>query len=371
MTDTQTTNSRQDVYLLVGLLAALTVLVVWCYWNSLAIAAATWTDAQYSHGWLIPIFAVALLWLRGAPYGISAEAFRSNTWGDGLIAEGGISVKERVAGFVIMVVGLGGRLYCADRGFEVPDMVTMVPALLGAVLMVGGWRVLKWAGPAIIFLGFMFPLPWRVERSVLVPLQGVATGASTFVLQTLGFAAFREGNTINLGESQLNVIDQCSGLRMLTIFVALSFAIALVIDRPIWERIFILLSAVPIALAVNVARITITGMMHVAFHDTQYADLANKFFHDFAGWVMMPMAMILLFLECVLLQQIFVTSDTVAEPVMKKKREMPARRSRRGQRRRSAQSGKPGGGSASTAQRESKIHREPKGHPEWATPKQN
>jgi exosortase len=314
-------DSRQEVFALLGLLFGLTVLVVWSYWNSLAIAADQWMGAQYSHGWLVPLFAIALLVLRGEPYGITREAMGDGSFGAGLLTSGGVTTKERVAGGALLLVGLGGRLYCSSVGYEAPELFTIMPVLAGVFLLVGGGRVIQWAGPSIAFLFFMCPLPWSIADRLFRTLQGIATGASTFVLQILGFPAFRSGNMISLGPDiqPLNVIDQCSGLRMLTIFVALSFAVALVSHRPIWERIVIILSSVPIALAVNVMRISITGMMHVAFHGTQHADIADKFFHDFAGWIMMPMAMVFLFLEFVLLQYVVVTDDPTERPAKNKK----------------------------------------------------
>src|SRR6185312_7030385 len=133
----------------------------------------------------------------------------------------------------------------------------------------------------------MYPLPGMVERGLLDPLQRVATICSTYALQTLGVAAHRSGNHIILGELRLGVVDACSGLRMSTIFLALAVAITLVTERPWWERITIILSAVPIALIVNVIRITVTGILH----RTVGTQIADAVFHDLAGWIMMPMAM--------------------------------------------------------------------------------
>ena len=373
MNDTRPMNLRQDVYLLAGLLAALTVLIGWCYWNSLAIAAREWVgDAQYSHGWLVPIFAIGLLWIRGDKFGITKETILNNTWGSQLITEGGIPKSARWAGGGLIALGLGGRLYCADRGFEAPELFTLIPALAGVFLMVGGWRILQWSWPSIFLLAFMCPLGWTAERLLLKPLLSVATTMSTLVLQTVGFAAFKEGNLITLGPGiePLNVVDACSGLRMLTIFLALTFAVAVTIDRPVWERVVLLASAVPIALFANVVRIVVTGVAHVAFHGTSFEDFAGKFFHDFAGlFIMMPVGMILLFLECVILQQVFVADDAVVEPVLKKRR-ASSHRSRSGQGRRVRPSAMKGD-SASVIDRESKINHEPTGHPEWAAPKKN
>src|SRR5436190_421727 len=79
-------------------------------------------------------------------------------------------------------------------------------------------------------------------------LQTVATIASTYCLQTIGIPTYSDGNRIVVGgEFPMGVVDACSGLRMLTVVTALAAAVAMITDRPIWERIVIIVSAVPIA----------------------------------------------------------------------------------------------------------------------------
>src|SRR5206468_3303453 len=90
--------------------------------------------------------------------------------------------------------------------------MALLPCVAGLVLLAAGWRALRWAWPAILFLGFMVPLPHRVEVALAHPLQRVATAASTYALQTLGFVAFSEGNVIRLGQVRIGVVEACSGL---------------------------------------------------------------------------------------------------------------------------------------------------------------
>jgi exosortase/archaeosortase family protein len=87
--------------------------------------------------------------------------------------------------------------------------------------------------------------------------------------------------------------------------VALSVAITLVTDRPWWERIVIVLSSVLIALAVNIVRITVTGILHL----TAGPQLADLVFHDLAGWLMMPMALGMLYVEFQILSHLIIEDD--------------------------------------------------------------
>jgi exosortase/archaeosortase family protein len=76
----------------------------------------------------------------------------------------------------------------------------------------------------------------------------------------------------------------------------------MVVERPFWEKLLIVVSAVPIALASNVIRITVTGVLH----ETVSSAIANLVFHDLAGWLMMPLALGAVWLEFWLLSLLFV-----------------------------------------------------------------
>ena len=161
------------------------------------------------------------------------------------------------------------------------------------MLFRSGLPLLKAFWPAVVYLAFMVPLPFRLEAIASGPLQSVATMASTFSLQLMGFPAGNEGNVITINEARIGVAEACSGLRMLVVFFAATAAVALCSTKPLWERGIVLLSAVPIAIACNVIRITATGVLF----ETVGSAAAKAFFHDFAGWLMMLLAVGMLKLE--------------------------------------------------------------------------
>src|SRR5439155_6315654 len=109
-------------------------------------------------------------------------------------------------------------------------------------------------------------------------------------------------------EGALNVEEACSGLRMLMVFFALSTAVALLMRKPLWERLVVCASAIPIALVTNLLRITATGLLH----ETAGKEVADAVFHDLAGWLMMPVALALLGLELKLLGRLLVVPPAAA-----------------------------------------------------------
>src|SRR5260370_21792654 len=151
-------------------------------------------------------------------------------------------------GGALLTVRLGSRFAVLYVYFGCLAATSLLPCLAGVALLIGGWRFLAWTGPGIAFLVFMVPLPFSVEIALAHPLQRVATIASTFALQTLGFVAFSEGNVIRLGEIRIGVVEACIGLSMLVIFFARSTAACLLV-RPGWPVSLLTVStAVPIAL---------------------------------------------------------------------------------------------------------------------------
>jgi exosortase len=273
----------------VGLGASL----LWASWPTWGTMAERWsTDPRYAHGYLVPAFALVLLWLRRDR--LAGAEPRPSWWGLPLIAVGA-------------ALQLAGA-YFFYRWFEA---VAILPALAGLCVLLGGRVALRWAWPAIGFLVFMLPLPYRLEMALGLPLQRIATLASTYALQTLGFPAVAEGNVIQLDRGPIGVIEACNGLGMLFTFFAMSTGVALVIRRPWLDRLVVIASAVPIALVANVTRITVTGMLH----ELVGSETANIVFHDLAGWLMMPLALGLLTLELDLLARLLEAPDPEAAPV--------------------------------------------------------
>lgn len=254
--------------------ALFAVAIAWAYWPTLAVMARRWThDAQYSHGYLVPVFAAVLLGLRRDRLDSAApDAFRPIlTWG---------------LAFVLIAVNL--RLAAAMFYNDWLDGISLLPLLAGLALVAGGWAALRWCWPAVAFLAFMVPLPFAVEVALAHPLQRIATVCSAYALQTLGFAVVAEGNVLHLGDIKVGVAEACSGLSMLLIFFALAFALVLVLpNRPAWQRIALVIAAVPIAVASNVLRVTLTGVLY----QTVSGGVATLFYHDLAGWIMMPVAL--------------------------------------------------------------------------------
>lgn len=259
--------------------------LLWAYWTTLGGLAERWSNApQYSHGFLVPGFALAVLWFRRKH--LKPERLAPNGWG-----------------LLLVVAGLAVRLVGAFFYYPWLDALSLLPSIAGLCLLLGGWHAVRWAWPAIGFLLFMLPLPYVAEGALARPLQRFATLSSTYLLQTLGFPATAHGNIVTVHTTHVGVAEACNGLGMLVLFFALAAAVAFVVNRPLWQKLLLVASAIPVALVANVIRITTTAVVGETINQA----VAEQAFHDYAGWLMMPLALLLLGAEMWLLTWLFFT----------------------------------------------------------------
>lgn len=268
---------------LVGsLLSGLAVVIL--FRELLAGCLARWiSEPQYSHGFLVPFVALLLGWSR-------REKFLHGT------------ARSSPVGLALILAGIAGH-FVADYFFaEAIDAICFLLTLVGVTLLIWGRRAFSGLWPAVLFTGFMLPLPPQLERALATPIQVLGANEATWYIQTLGIPAISQGHTILLGDTRLSVVEACSGLRMVLGFFAISTAAVIISKRTAWEKLLMLMSAPPIALICNVARIVASAMAHQSYG----SEAASPIFHDFSGWLMIPVGVLLLFLELKLLDCLFV-----------------------------------------------------------------
>ena len=278
--------------------AAVAAAVVVGYLPSIVQLVHTWwSEPSYSHGFLVVPIAAAILYQRWDR--LDRSRLRPNPLG-----------WVGVVGLLIV------RAWLYEWNEPWGEQATIPLMAASLALAFGGWRLVWWALPGLLFLLLMLPLPARVNNMMAAPLQTVATLASTAVLQTTQLPVLAEGNVIIVGTEHLEVARACNGLSMLLSFVTLIVAVVMLAnDRPLWERIVLLLSTVPIAIAANVLRIVVTGWCYYLFtspatvHSGFGTTTVGELGHDAAGWGMMPIALLMVWLELKLLSWLVVSVE--------------------------------------------------------------
>ena len=256
-----------------------------------------WSEPSYSHGFLVVPIAVLILWLRR----------------DRLAK---VKIRPSILGWAGLLALLAVRYWLFQRNELWAEEATIPAVVTCLILAFGGWSLVLWAAPGLLFSILMLPLPPTLNQYLAAPLQTVATMASATLLFLVGLPVLSEGHIIFVGTEPLEVARACNGLSMLLSFATLITAVVLLAsDRPMWERIVLFLSTIPIALTSNILRIVITAwcyylfgskaVVNYGFGKTTVGDLG----HDAAGWGMMPIALGLVFLELKILSWLIVPQE--------------------------------------------------------------
>jgi exosortase len=226
---------------------------------------------NYSHGFIVVPLALFFAWERRAA--LRSAEIRPSTAGAALIV---VSLAAFVAG------RLGAELFLTR--------VSLVGVLAGAVLFVWGRRHFRILAFPLAFLLLMIPLPAIVFNQLAFPLQLLASQVGETAIAAAGIPVLREGNVLELPGTRLEVAEACSGIRSLVSLLTLAIVLAWFTEPRNGRRVVIALSAIPIAILANAARVAGTGLMSHWIGE----EAARGFFHTFSGWLMFVVAFVLL-----------------------------------------------------------------------------
>ena len=284
--------SLRSLALPVGIAVAAVSAFVWSYWETATDLCREWRNGDdYSVGLIVPLVALYLVWRRRAEL---RNCRMAPCWW----------------GLVLVLLALAARTYGLLFLYESAERYAMVLTILGLVLLLAGRQVATRMTWILLFLFLMVPLPGRVHNMISGPLQAIATRGAVFILEVFSVSVTRQGNTMLLdGRIPIAVAEACSGLRMLTAFVVVAAAMAFLVKRSAWQKATLVLSSVPIAIACNLARLSVTGVLYLNVD----SETAERFFHDFAGLVMMPCAVVLLLAELWLFDKLVIAEDGQAK----------------------------------------------------------
>ncbi len=196
--------------------------------------------------------------------------------------------------------------------------IGMIVTLFGIVLMMDGPAVMKIAWFPIVFLICAIPWPGLVYSWIASPLQVLAASVAVMVLKITGVNALTSGTKIIIfgntvaSTRMLNVAEApAPGMRSLMTFITVGGAVGFLSDRPLWQKITITVSAVPIAIFCNVMRVSGQGLLD-HYVSTK---LSESFAHQFVGMIMLIPAFFMILMVGYVLDKLFIEEvDEDAEP---------------------------------------------------------
>lgn len=251
------------------------------FFEGLVKMVEAWGQEEYSHGYMLPVVAAFLVWQRSTR--LACTPFASNWWG----------VLITALGLGVFVAGELGTLYTVIQ-------YGLLITLGGLLLSFMGWRAFRLILPAYGLLFFTVPLPNFLYNTLSSQLQLISSELGVSVIRSFGITVFLEGNVIDLGDYQLQVVEACNGLRYLFPLAALGYIAAVLFKGAWWKRILLVVSTLPITVLMNSFRIGVIGVLVNRYGVSQ----AEGFLHDFEGWVIFMASAVLLVGEMALLARI-------------------------------------------------------------------
>jgi len=224
-----------------GLLAAL---LGYVYFPTFLWMVDRWSarDSYYGHGFLIPL--VSLFWIfqkRKALHSAPKETGK--------------------AGFAVLLAG--GLIQVASSFLRIYFLSAMsfVIILLGAVYYLYGKKVFREVWFPVAFLLLMIPLPLLAISEITLKMKFFVSEISTYLINSTGIEAIRQGSYIYMPHSVLLVGDPCSGLRSFLAFLCLGLVFAYDKKLRFWQKSVLVSVGLPLAVSSNVVRVWFLGLV--------------------------------------------------------------------------------------------------------------
>lgn len=228
---------------------------------------------DWGHAYVIPLISGYLLWQRRDVL----AAARLETYWPGLIA-----MLAGVASYFFFLIVYPNHMF---------QGAAMLLSLFGVLLLLLGAQAMRALFVPLAFLALGITISERVMIELTFPLQRLAADGGYVLTSILGYpfgiGVEVTGNVITVLPAEgepipLNVAEACSGMRMVIAFVALGAAVAMIQCRHWWQRIAVLLLAAPVAILLNVARVTV-----LAFASLVNPELAAGQAHTLIGTLLL------------------------------------------------------------------------------------
>jgi exosortase len=256
-------------WVLAGILVGLLIVL---YWPIIVGMVQDWRgDANYSHGFLVPVFSGYLIWQRRSKF-------------QGTISE------TNWLGLIILCAGVCALILGDLAAEDFTTRSSLIVVLAGLVLFHFGTGVFRIISFPLAFLFFMIPLPVILFNAVALPLQRLAAQGSAWALDLLGIPVLLDGNIIHLSHISVGVTEACSGIRSLISLLAFAVAWVWLTPQRFWQSLLFIAGVVPITIIANSARVVATGLTGQWFG----VAYAHGLFHRFSGWLIFVSAFLCL-----------------------------------------------------------------------------
>ena len=251
------------------------------YYDALNKMVGQWGNDQYNYCYLIPFVILYLFWEKRS---LLASVPSIPSWN---------GIAPVAFGLALFWLGQIG-------GEQLSLLISLWLFLLGVIWIHLGWKKVKIIIFALIFILTMFPLPFFLNANISMKLRLISSQLGVSIIQLYGLPAYREGNIIDLGFTQLQIVEACSGLNSLISLMVLCLLLAYFFKASFWKRAVLFVSSVPLAIFLNSMRIALTGILYEFWGPK----VAEGFFHGFSGLLIFILSLPVLLFEMWILKKL-------------------------------------------------------------------
>ena len=257
------------------------LMIAGIFFSTFTYLLPQWHKDDFSYCYIVPFIIIYLIWEKKNQF---FAVISRPSWK-------GLPVL--CLGIIFFWIGeLGGEYFTLYLSFWL--------VFVGLCWLHLGWKKLKIISFPLVFILTMFPPPNFIYQKISVNLKLISSQIGVGIMQIFGMSAYREGNIIDLGFTQLQVVDACSGLRYLFPLIMIGLLLAYFYKDAFWKKVLLIISTVPISILVNGLRIASVGMLYPVFGPK----VAEGFFHDFSGWFIFMVSTGILLVEMWILKKI-------------------------------------------------------------------
>jgi exosortase len=242
------------------------------YYNTLGWLVNSWMNNEYySHGLLVPLISGYIIWnMRNELASLER--------------------KQAHEGLAVFVAGLVLQGISVLWTIRFLSGISLILTISGVILYLFGREFIKKIWFPLFFLLLMVPLPF--VDMVAAPAQTISAIASSGLANYIGLPVQREGLVLTIPAGSFEVGLECSGINSLISLLTIGIIFAFILEGKKTMKFAILLSAIPLALAGNIIRIT--SVLAVA--NKYGSNVAMNYFHDFSSMLMFSIALCGLFI---------------------------------------------------------------------------
>ncbi len=256
---------------------------------------------DWGHSFVIPLIAVYMIWQRREQI---LNTPTSIFW-------------PALVPFLLGIQAYAYNLFMVQN--HMLQGMSMLLSMGSLLLLLLGPGVFRYLFLPTIYLVLMITIAEAIMLAVTFKLQLLASQGSWLMLNLIGapfgwFSVDIDGNTLMILTSEgktlpMNVAEACSGMRMVVAFYALAIAVALLGSSQWWQRIALVLLAGPVAVMMNMVRVTVLGLIML-----YNPKLAEGDAHTVIGTILLVPSLLLFLGIAWMLNRLIRSPEADAEP---------------------------------------------------------